>query len=263
MAMSTGQDLERMLLENEGVPLSLEQVALGSQIQTDNITPLPVKHNPTTRDLYPETVPNIQNLDNSDIPPIVAVGDQVKGLDVQGLPTASQSSQPNLGLSVPPTSTQEVDNARGELGKLKSFNKLGYSDASGPTPDTRHRNRSLQVIGTEHEKLMELLLDGIAEFTSWQGPVLHDQEPSFQKRFSGLKDNLSHLRKNAVEMNEVLVNQGASADVYKVNEEVKRVQEEINKIERRFFATLEERHHRPSPGVVIGQEDLSRREQGG
>ena len=183
MDMSLGQDLERVLLEADGAPLTLEQDTLGSQILTDGMDQLPSTHNPITRDLYLEVVPNIRNLENSDIPPIVTVGDQVQGQDVPGHSADSQIPQPNPGSSVPFPSSLEVDNMRGETRKLKSFNKMGFSDASGPTSGTRHRNRSLQAIGTLHEKFMELLLDGIAEFMSWQGPVLPHQEPSFRKSF--------------------------------------------------------------------------------
>ena len=167
---------------------------------------------------------------------------------MQGLQTIPQSSQSNPGLSIPPTSSHEVDNARGELGKLKSFNKLGYSDASGPSPGTRHRNRALPVIKTKHEQLLEQRFDRIGEFTSWEGPVLPDQEPSFQKRFSELKGCLLELERNAEEMHEMLVNEGVTAEILQLKVEVKRVMEEKNKIEQRFRANLEECHHRSISG---------------
>lgn len=40
-----------------------------------------------------------------------------------------------------------------------------YSDASGPTPSTRHRNRSMQAIKSKHDQLLDQWFDRLGEFT--------------------------------------------------------------------------------------------------
>lgn len=68
-----------------------------------------------------------------------------------------------------------------ELHKLESFNKAGYSDASGPTYATRTRKKSLSKIQADHTTWVERLHDKIGNFLSWTGPVLPHDEVEFRR----------------------------------------------------------------------------------